>query len=304
MTVFLNSARPLRVSPGLALWIVAGFLFLGLFGPWLVPHDPLKQNLLAAGQGPGLVHWLGTDHLGRDTFSRLIAAANTSLVGITLVLGIALIIGIGLGTLAGYRRGWTEEAIMRVTDVGLAMPSLIIALAMIGIFGTGYWNMVIALALAWWPSFCRVSRAVVVGVMNKPHIEALRVMGASPLRIFFVHLLPTTTGSVLVYATADAGGLALSIATLSFLGLGIQPPTPEWGQMLVDSLPYLEGDPRQVILPGLALTLVVVAFNFLGEAIALNRVPRPLGRRLLARRRAEAAAWDRPPRGLVTGEKA
>lgn len=100
------------------------------------------------------------------------------------------------------------------------------------------------------------------------------------------------------------GGLALSIATLSFLGLGIQPPTPEWGQMLVDSLPYLEGDPRQVILPGLALTLVVVAFNFLGESIALNRVPRPLGRRLLARRRAEAAAWDRPPTGLVTGEKA
>ena len=290
--------------PRLALWIVAGFLFLGLFGPWVVPHDPLKQNLLAAGQGPGLVHWLGTDHLGRDTFSRLIAAANTSLVGITLVLGIALVIGIGLGTLAGYRRGWTEEAIMRVTDVGLAMPSLIIALAMIGIFGTGYWNMIFALALAWWPSFCRVSRGVAVGVMNKPHIEALRVMGASPLRIFFVHLLPTTTGSVLVYATADAGGLALSIATLSFLGLGIQPPTPEWGQMLVDSLPYLEGDPRQVILPGLALTLVVVAFNFLGEAIALNRVPRPLGRRLLASRRAEAGAWPTPPTGLVTGETA
>jgi peptide/nickel transport system permease protein len=143
-----------------------------------------------------------------------------------------------------------------------------------------------------------------VGVMNKPHIEALRVMGASPLRIFFVHLLPSTTGAVLVYATADAGGLALSIATLSFLGLGIPPPTPEWGQMLVDSLPYLEGDPRQVILPGLALTLVVVAFNFLGESIALNRVPRPLGRRLLASRRSEAANWETPPTGLATGENA
>ena len=115
--------------------------------------------------------------------------------------------------------------------------------------------------------------------MNRPHIEALRVMGASPARIYFRHLLPTTIGAVLVYATADAGGLALSIATLSFLGLGVQPPTPEWGQMLVDGMAYLESDPRQVILPGLALTVVVVGFNLLGESIALNRVPRPLSRR-------------------------
>lgn len=286
--------------PPLALWILLAFAVIGVLGPYAVPHDPLKQNLLAAGQGFGWDHWLGTDHLGRDTFSRLITSARTSLVGITLVMAIALVIGLGLGTLAGYHRGWTDEVIMRVTDVGLAMPSLIIALAMIGIFGTGYWNMIIALALAWWPAFARVSRAVATTVMNKPHIEALRVMGASPLRIYFGHLLPATTGSVLVYATADAGGLALSIATLSFLGLGVQPPTPEWGQMLVDSLPYLESDPRQVILPGLALTLVVVAFNFLGESIALNRVPRPLPAKLLRLRRDEAAGWS----ALAKGDKA
>ena len=237
-----------RRVPMPALCILTIFALLGIFSPWIVPKDPLTQDLLSAGQSFSAEHWLGTDHLGRDTLSRLIASARTSLVGLMLILSLALALGIGLGTLAGYKRGWVEEGIMRVVDVGLAMPSLIIALAMIGIFGTGYWNMIFALVLAWWPGFARVSRGVAVSIMNKPHIEALRVMGASPFRIYFRHLLPTTLGAVLVYATADAGGLALAIATLSFLGLGVQPPTPEWGQMLVDSLPYLENDPRQVIL--------------------------------------------------------
>ena len=278
-----------RRVPMPALCILTIFALLGIFSPWIVPKDPLTQDLLSAGQSFSAEHWLGTDHLGRDTLSRLIASARTSLVGLMLILSLALALGIGLGTLAGYKRGWVEEGIMRVVDVGLAMPSLIIALAMIGIFGTGYWNMIFALVLAWWPGFARVSRGVAVSIMNKPHIEALRVMGASPFRIYFRHLLPTTLGAVLVYATADAGGLALAIATLSFLGLGVQPPTPEWGQMLVDSLPYLENDPRQVILPGLALT--IVGFNMLGEAIALNRVPRPLSLSIVKRRKAERKTW-------------
>ncbi len=277
--------------PKLALYVIAAFAILGVMGPWVVPHDPLVQDLLSANMGPDTMHWLGTDHLGRDTFSRLIASARTTLVAMVLILAFALAIGLGLGTLAGYWRGWLEEVIMRVVDVGLALPSLIIALALIGIFGTGYWNMIFALTLAFWPGFARVSRVVAVGVMNKPHVEALKVMGASPYRIFFKHLLPTTIGAVLVYATADAGGLALSIATLSFLGLGVQPPTPEWGQMLVDSLPLLENDPRQVILPGLALTIVVVGFNVLGEAIALNRVPRPLSKARIRQCRTETEAW-------------
>lgn len=279
--------------PKSALIIVGSFVFVGLTAPWLTPHDPLAQDLLASNQGPSASHWLGTDHLGRDTLSRLIAAARTSVVGMALVLGFALAIGIGFGTLAGFSRGWVEEVIMRIVDVGMAIPSLIVALAVIGIFGTGYWNMIIALALAWWPAFARISRAVAISVMNRPHIESLRVLGASPARIYFLHLLPSTIGAVLVYATADAGALALAIATLSFLGLGIQPPTPEWGQMLVDGLRYLESSPRQVILPGLALTFVVIGFNLLGESIALNRVPRPLGRRLLNHRRRAAADWDR-----------
>lgn len=293
MRLFRDLLFAIANMPRLAVGAVGIFLFLGVFAPWLTPHDPNAQNLLQASQGVSLSHWFGTDHLGRDTLSRLIMAARTSVVGMSMVLVLALSVGVMIGTIAGYRRGWTEEVLMRVVDVGLAMPSLIVALAVIGIFGTSYWNMIFALALAWWPGSARISRAVAVNVMNRPHIESLRVLGASPWRIYFRHLLPTTLGAVLVYATADAGAVALSIATLSFLGLGIQPPTPEWGQMLVDALPYLESSPRQVILPGLALTCAVIGFNLLGESVALNRVPTPLSRKTLRQRQATAASWAR-----------
>lgn len=283
----------LNKLPRAAVIVIGLFVALGTFAPWLAPQDPGAQNLLVAGQGPSAAHWLGTDHLGRDTFSRLIIAANTSLVSVGSVLIIAMTIGILMGTIAGYHRGWVDDLLMRVVDVGLSIPSLIISLAVIGIAGPGYWTMVLALALAWWPMSGRISRAVAVSIMSKPHIEALRVLGASPWRIYFGHLLPGTIGSVMVYATADAGTAALAVATLSFLGLGIQPPTPEWGQMLVDALPYLESDARQVILPGLALTAAVIGFNTLGESIALNRIPRPLTRRMLATRRIEVAGWSK-----------
>ncbi|AEG57599.1 peptide/nickel transport system permease protein [Ensifer sp. SEMIA 135] len=291
MKILTSFSARLNKMPRAALITIGLFVALGTFAPWLAPQDPSAQNLLEAGVGPNGAHWLGTDHLGRDTFSRLIIAANTSLVSVGSVLAIAMTIGIAMGTIAGYHRGWVDDVLMRVVDVGLSIPSLIIALAVIGIVGPGYWTMVMALALAWWPMSGRISRAVAVSIMSKPHIEALRVLGASPWRIYFNHLLPGTIGAVMVYATADAGVAALAVATLSFLGLGIQPPTPEWGQMLVDALPYLESDPRQVILPGLALTAAVIGFNTLGESIALNRIPKPLTRRMLAARRIEVAGW-------------
>ncbi len=276
-----------RSMPRLATVPVAIFLAVAVFGPMLAPYDPAAQNLLAVHQNPSLTHWLGTDKLGRDILSRILAAAQTSAVGISFVLAFALTIDVILGAVAGFLGGLVDEAIMRVVDVGQSVPSLIVALAVIGVFGTGFWIMVIALALAWWPGYARISRAAVTTVLRQPYIEALHVIGASPWRIFFIHLLPSAAGAVLVYATADAGAIALTIATLSFLGLGIQPPTAEWGQMVVDALPYLEQHPLEVIFPGLALTLVVVGFNLLGEAIALNKTPRPLPRRLLRLIRSE-----------------
>lgn len=281
----------IRKLPRGATITIGIFVLVGLVGPLLAPQNPNAQNLMIAGSGPSTEHWLGVDHLGRDTLSRLLVAANTSLMSVSLVLGISMVVGITLGTIAGYRRDWVDDVLMRIVDIGLSVPSLIVALAVIGVVGPGYWTMILALSLAWWPMSARISRAAALSIVTKPHIEALRVLGASPWRIYFHHLLPGTLGAVMVYATADAGVVALAVATLSFLGLGIQPPTPEWGQMLVDGLRYLDLDPRQVILPGIALTLAVVGFNTLGEAISLNRVPRPLSSRLLASRRQEVATW-------------
>lgn len=291
MRIMQDVGYAVRQVPKSALIAVGIFVALGVLAPFIAPYDPNAQDLLASQSGSSWQHWLGTDLLGRDTLSRLLVSARTSLVGMCIVLTFALSIGISIGTIAGYRRDWVAEVLMRIVDVGLAMPNLIVALAVIGIFGTGYWNMILALVLAWWPGSARISRGVAVSVMNRPHIESLRVLGASPLRIYFHHLLPATIGAVLVYATADAGAVALAIATLSFLGLGVQPPTPEWGQMLVDALPYLGVAPMQVIMPGLALTMVVTGFNLLGEAIALNRIPKRLSRRMVRRRRAVAGTW-------------
>jgi peptide/nickel transport system permease protein len=292
MVLFYRLTSWLRKMPRAAAFTIGLFLFFGVFSTFLAPMDPNAQDLMIAGEGPSTAHWLGVDHLGRDTLSRLITAAHTSLICVVLVLSVAMTVGITIGTVAGYRRGWVGDVLMRLVDVGLSIPTLIIALAVIGTIGAGYWTMILALALAWWPTSARISRTVAVSVMSRPYIESLRVLGASPFRIYFHHLLPSTVGAVMVYATADAGMVALAVATLSFLGLGIQPPTPEWGQMLVDALPYLESDPRQVILPGMALTLAVIGFNILGESIALNRIPRPLSRKILAARQREVTNWN------------
>jgi peptide/nickel transport system permease protein len=223
--------------------------------------------------------------------SRLINGARVSLFAMSTVLASALLIGVVVGSLAGYIGGKVELVLISIIDIVLSLPSLIVALAFIGIFGPGYWSMVAALTMAWWANYARMSRAVVASELHQPYIEAAWIMGSSHLRIFTRHILPHVLALVVVYASADAGALVLAIATLSFLGLGVEPPTPEWGQMLVDGMSYLEEYPQLVILPGLALTLVVVGFNLLGEYFALLKVPRTLSgsklRRLKAARRKE-----------------
>lgn len=269
---------------------VVAFVLVAALSPWIMPYDPAVQDYGATLQGPSLSHWLGTDYLGRDMASRLIGGARVSLVAMSIVLASALIIGVIVGSLAGYIGGKVELVLISLIDIALSLPSLVIALALIGIMGPGYWSMIIALTLAWWANYARMSRAVVAGELQQPYIEAARVMGAGHLHVFFRHILPNVLALVVVYASADAGAMVLAIATLSFLGLGVEPPTPEWGQMLVDGMGYLEESPALVILPGLALTLVVVSFNLLGEAFALSKVPRPArGLRLRRRKRARAA---------------
>ncbi len=275
------------------------FVLIGVFSPWLMTHDPAAQDYAALLEGPSWAHWLGTDYLGRDMFSRIIGGARTSLVAMAFVLVAALAIGVVIGSLAGYVGGKTELVLISVIDIALALPSLVIALALMGVFSganfdwmSDYWKMIVALTLAWWANYARMSRAVVVAELQQPYIEAARVMGASHIWIFTRHILPHVLGLVVVYASADAGALVLAIATLSFLGLGVAPPTPEWGQMLVDGMSYIEENAALVIIPGLALTAVVVSFNLLGEAFALQKVPRAVRGRFLARKKAARAAEE------------
>ena len=276
------------------------FVLIGIFAPVIMTHDPAVQDYEAVLQSATAQHWFGTDYLGRDIFSRIIGGARTSLIAMAVVLVAALAIGVVIGSLAGYVGGRTELVLISIIDIVLALPSLVIALALIGILGTGYWSMVTALTFAWWANYARMSRAVVVSELQQPYIEAARVMGASHLWTLTRHILPHVLGLVVVYASADAGALVLAIATLSFLGLGVAPPTPEWGQMLVDGMSYIEEYPSLVVIPGLALTLVVVSFNLLGEAFALQKVPRAVRGGLLVQRKAERAAED-AARNVVEG---
>lgn len=294
--------------PWLTLSPAIVFVLIGVFAPLLMTYDPAQQDYGALLQGPSAAHWLGTDYLGRDLWSRIIGGARTSLVAMVFVLAAALVIGVVIGSLAGYVGGATEMALISVIDIMLALPSLVIALALMGVFSgdnfswmSDYWKMILALTLAWWANYARMSRAVVVSELQQPYIEAARVMGASHLWIFVRHILPHVLGLVVVYASADAGALVLAIATLSFLGLGVAPPTPEWGQMLVDGMSYIEEYPSLVIIPGLALTAVVVSFNLLGEAFALQKVPKALGGRALRRKKTERAAEDETRHRLEAG---
>lgn len=274
-------------------------VLIGIFAPLLMTHDPTKQDYATILSPASWSNWLGTDYLGRDMYSRIIGGARTSLVAMVVVLLAALIIGVVIGSFAGYVGGRTELVLISIIDIALALPSLIIALALIGVFSgeawswmSDYWKMIIALTLAWWANYARMSRAVVVAELQQPYIEAARVMGASHMWIFTRHILPHVLGLVVVYASADAGALVLAIATLSFLGLGVAPPTPEWGQMLVDGMSYIEDNPALVIIPGLALTAVVVSFNLLGEAFALQKVPKAVRGGLLRRKKAMRAVEE------------
>lgn len=283
------------------------FVLIGLFAPALMTHDPIAQDYGALLTGPSGNHWLGTDYLGRDMFSRIIGGARTSLVAMVVVLATALAIGVVIGSFAGYVGGKVELVLISLIDIALALPSLVIALALMGVFSgenfawmSDYWKMILALTAAWWANYARMSRAVVVAELQQPYIEAARVLGASHIWIFVRHILPHVLGLVVVYASADAGALVLAIATLSFLGLGVAPPTPEWGQMLVDGMSYIEEFPALVIIPGLALTAVVVSFNLLGEAFALQKVPRAVRGALLRRKKA-ARATEETARAAAEG---
>lgn len=254
---------PVRV----ALAVVVLLLVAALAGPWISPHDPDLIDLTQRLQGADAVHWLGTDHLGRDILSRLIAGVRVSLGVVTLTLALILVLGIVVGGASGFIGGRTDQLIMRVTDVFLTFPTLVLALFMIGMLGTGLVNVVIAIALSHWAWYARIVRGIVLSLRHRDYLLAARLAGASRLRIFAAHLLPATLSQLLVLATLDIGHMMLHVSGLSFLGLGVAPPTAEWGVMIGDARQFVWTAPMLIFWPGLALFVSVMAFNILGDAL-------------------------------------
>lgn len=247
--------------------IISVLVFVAVLAPFIAPHDPIEQNLAQRLLSPNTEYLLGTDNLGRCILSRLIHGTSVSLQIGVMVVGIAAFVGVTLGLIAGYRGGLIDELIMRIVDVLLAFPGIILALAIAGILGPSLFNVMLALAVVGWTSYARVVRGAVLSVKEKEFVEAARALGASEFRIMFRHILPNVTAPVIVMATLGMAHVILAAAALSFLGLGAQPPTPEWGSMLNNGRAFMRTAPHMTIFPGLAIMVTVLAFNFLGDGL-------------------------------------
>ena len=247
--------------------VVVLFVFLGLFGPWLAPYDPLGQELRDNYQSMSAAHWLGTDDLGRDVFSRLLFGARISL-SISLV-GVSggLILGVLLGLTAAYAGGWTDAIIMRFVDILYALPGILLAIAIIAVLGKGVVNTIIAVVIYSVPIFARVVRGSVLSVLELEYVEACRAAGASAPRIILSHVMPNASSQLIVQATLMLGTAILMASGLSFLGLGVQPPNPEWGAMLSKGRELMRTTPVVAVAPGLAITLVVLSFSVVGDGL-------------------------------------
>jgi peptide/nickel transport system permease protein len=247
--------------------IVSIFLFLALFGTQLAPYDPNDVEMGDRFQGPSMQHPLGTDKMGRDVLSRLMSGARYSVRAGLVVLAISLPVGVILGGIAGMYGGWIDELIMRITDVFLAFPSLILAMAFSAALGPSLFNAMLALAVVWWPYYTRLIRGQALSVRESNYVEAARSRGASRWYIMIRHILPNCFSPVLVTLTLDMGLIVIATAGLSFLGFGAQPPIAEWGRMVSDGRIYLMRAWWVSVFPGLAIAFTVLGFNLLGDGI-------------------------------------
>lgn len=262
-------------SAVVGLVIVLGLFLCALFAPLLVSRPPDDQDLLARLTAPSLAEPFGTDEFGRSVLSRVLYGSRLSLLSGLVPVVSALVIGTVLGLLSGYFRGWLDTLLMRTMDVLLAFPSLLLALGIVGALGPGFKNALIAVALVEIPQYARIVRSVVLGVREEDFVQASKALGAGNTRLIVRHLLPTTLPALMVQATLGVGFAILSMAGLSFLGLGVQPPIADWGQMLSSARTYMAGNGWLLLFPGLAISLTVLGFNLLGDglrdALGINR---------------------------------
>lgn len=259
------AANPLNLF---GLSILVALIVVAILSPFLMPHDPLQQVLADRLLPPGSPsHWLGTDQLGRDILSRLIGGSRITLGIALLVVVIVVPIGLMIGTTAGYCGGMVDSVLMRITDVALAFPKIVLALAFAAALGPGVINAVVAISITAWPAYARLARAETIRIAQADFIHAARLQGASGLRIVLRYIVPLCMSSVIVRATLDMAGIVLTVAGLGFLGLGAQPPSPEWGFMVASGRNVLLDAWWVATLPGAAILLVSLAFNLLGDGL-------------------------------------
>lgn len=257
----------------LSLSFLVALIVISILGPWISPYSPTMQDLDAALSPMTAKHWLGADDLGRDTLSRLIYGGMASLYASFLAVAIAVAIGVPVGVLAGYLGGWVDEAISRVVDSFLSFPAIVLAIAVTGALGIGLTNGMISVGIVFAPQLARLVRARTLVVRNELYVDAARCFGVSTGRILWRHVLPNAIQPVIVQVTLLLAAALLAEASLSFLGLGIQPPDPSWGAMLARAYQNMEIAPEQMYPPGLAILFTALAFNTLGESLRVALDP-------------------------------
>jgi len=280
MTQAMNTALPQPKRPSwlldwlrrdkraaISLVFLLVLLLIALTAPWIAPHSPTDQSLANTLQGPSADHWLGTDDLGRDIFSRLLYGARVAIYASLLAVGIAIVLGVPVGILAGYLGGWVDTLVGRMIDTFLAFPAIVLAIAVTGALGIGLTNGMIAVGIVFAPQLARIARAKTLVVRQDLYVDAARCFGATTRHILWRHILPNALQPVIVQVTILLAAALLAEASLSFLGLGIQPPNPSWGSMLARAYQSMELAPEQMYAPGLAILATALAFNSLGEAL-------------------------------------
>jgi len=251
----------------LGLIIVFVTIFVAIFANVIAPYNPYQQNITESLNPPSLQHWLGQDDLGRDILSRIIFGARISLLVGFITVGVSALLGSIIGAIAGYFGGWIDEVLMRITDILLAFPGILLAIAIMAILGPSLNNVIIALCIVGWKSYARLVRGEILKEKEKEYIQAAKALGYSHFRIISFHLIPNTLNPVLVMATLGVASMIISEAGLSFLGLGTQPPIPSWGGMLSEGRQYLLQAYQLTTFPGLAIMILVLGFSFLGDAL-------------------------------------
>ncbi len=256
-----------RRAAMIGLVIVLGFVALALFAPWIAPHDPIATSWGAIRKAPTAAHWFGTDDIGRDVLSRVIWGTRASLLAGVVSVSISLALGVPIGLLAGFLGGAVDALISRITDAFLACPFLILAIALAAFLGPSLTNAMIAIGVSATPIFVRLTRAQVQNIKVEDYIEAARAVGNPPWRVALRHVLPNVTAPLIVQATLAIAAAVIAEASLSFLGLGQQPPAPSWGSMLNTAKNYVDQAPWMAVWPGLAIFGLVLAFNLLGDGL-------------------------------------